>query len=74
MEIHPHGVVQIVCFELQLQVKERRGGAQLKSPQGFSTLAKVLPPAAATATGLVSPGLQTWKRQDQFHSDAEGEE
>ena len=75
MEIHPHCVVQIVSFKLQLaHGKERCAGAQLKSPQGFPALAEPLPPAAVTATGQASPRLQTWEKQDQFHSNAEGKE
>lgn len=75
MEIHPHWVVQIMSFKLQLaHAKERCAGAQLKHPQGFSTLAKLSPPSAVTATGWASPGLQTWERKDQFHSNIESKE
>lgn len=37
-------------------------------------LAKLLPPTAVTATGSASHRLQTWERQDHFHSNTEGKE
>jgi len=50
------------------------GRAELESLWGFSTLAELPPPVAVTATRRASPVLQTWERQDQFHSNAEGKE
>lgn len=56
---------------LHMQRKDVLDRAQLKSPQVFSALAELPPPAVVTATGRAGPRLQ---RLDHFHANTEGKE
>lgn len=64
VELHPHSIVQIVPLELQFaHVLEHS-----QNPHGVSSHCPSY--QHSSVTSQASPRLQTWERQDQFHSNA----
>lgn len=68
VELHPHRVVQIVPLELPFaHVLEHS-----QNPCGVSSHCPSY--CHSSVTSQASPRLQTWERQDQFHSNAKVKE